>query len=194
MKQYSIIYADPPWHYRVYSSKEARGSAESHYPTMTLESICALPVENLAAENCALFLWVTLPCLRDGLAVLDAWGFQYKTAAFVWIKQNRRAASLFWGMGNWTRSNAELCILATKGHPKRACAGVHQVVISHAEEHSKKPREVRERIVRLMGDSARIELFAREKTEGWDAWGNEVACDISFGALTASSGGASDVG
>jgi len=193
VKQYSVIYADPPWHYRVYSKKEAGRSAESHYPTMTLESICALPVGNLAAKNCALFLWVTMPCLRDGLAVLDAWGFQYKTIAFVWIKQNRRADSLFWGMGYWTRSNAEFCILATRGHPKRCCAGVHQVIMSHVEEHSKKPREVRERIVRLMGDIPRIELFAREKADGWDVWGNEVPCDISFGPLTATPGGVLDV-
>lgn len=194
MKKYGIIYADPPWHYQVYSMKGADRSAESHYPTMKLEDICALPVQTLADKDCALFLWATLPCLRQSFAVLDARGFRYKTAAFVWIKQSRKADSLFGGMGYWTRSNAELCILATRGAPKRRCARVHQVVISHVEEHSRKPREVRERIVQLMGDIPRVELFAREKTDGWDVWGNEVPSDISFGGIPQAPGGASNVG
>ena len=118
--------------------------------------------------------WVTIPCLLEGLSVLKAWGFTYKTVGFVWVKQNRKADSLFWGMGYWTRSNVELCILATKGHPKRINAAVHQVIVSHIEEHSKKPQEARERIVSLMGDLPRIELFARQSTPGWDVWGNEV--------------------
>lgn len=100
--------------------------------------------------------------------------------AFVWIKQNRVSDSLFWGMGYWTRANAELCILATRGHPKRANSGVHQVIVSHIEQHSKKPDETRERIVQLMGDVPRIELFARQSPEGWDVWGNEVECSIEL--------------
>ena len=111
---------------------------------------------------------------------MRAWGFSYKTVAFVWIKQNRKSDSLFWGMGHWTRANAEFCMLATKGRPKRRSAGVHQVILSHIEEHSKKPDEARRRIVELMGDLPRIELFARQKTDGWDVWGNEVACDIAL--------------
>ena len=180
MKKYQIIYADPPWNYKVYSKKGLGRSAESHYPTMSIEDICALPVGNLADKDCALFLWVTIPCLLEGLSVLKAWGFTYKTVGFVWVKQNRKADSLFWGMGYWTRSNVELCILATKGHPKRINAAVHQVIVSHIEEHSKKPQEARERIVSLMGDLPRIELFARQSTPGWDVWGNEVDSSISF--------------
>ncbi len=180
MKKYSIIYADPPWKYKVYSPKGLGRSAESHYPTMDTEAICSLPVQELAEKDCALFLWVTLPCLLDGLSVLKAWGFTYKTIAFVWVKQNRKSDSLFWGMGHWTRSNCEFCILATKGHPKRVSAGVHQVIMSHIEEHSKKPQEARDRIVLLMGDVSRIELFARQKTDGWDVWGNEVASDVEL--------------
>lgn len=156
MKKYQIIYADPPWNYKVYSKKGLGRSAESHYPTMSIEDICALPVGNLADKDCALFLWVTIPCLLEGLSVLKAWGFTYKTVGFVWVKQNRKADSLFWGMGYWTRSNVELCILATKGHPKRINAAVHQVIVSHIEEHSKKPQEARERIVSLMGDLPRM--------------------------------------
>lgn len=105
---------------------------------------------------------------------MTAWGFSYKTVAFVWIKQNRKNDNLFTGMGYWTRSNAEICILATKGHPKRISASVHQVIISHIEEHSKKPQEARDRIVKLMGNVPKIELFARNTTPGWDVWGNEV--------------------
>lgn len=179
-KKYQVIYADPPWKYRVYSQKGNGRSAEAHYSTMEIDKICSLPVAELADKNCVLFLWVTMPCLLEGLSVLRAWGFQYKTIAFVWVKQNRKADSLFWGMGYWTRSNVEFCILATKGTPKRKSASVHQVIVSHIEEHSKKPQEVRERIVQLMGDVPRIELFARQKTPGWDVWGNEVESDIEM--------------
>ena len=172
----TIIYADPPWAYRTYSKKGQGRSAESHYPTMCIEDIKALPVGELAAKDCALFLWITFPCLCEALEVLTAWGFSYKTVAFVWVKQNRKNDDLFTGMGYWTRANAEICILATKGHPKRVDAGVRQVILSHIEEHSKKPDEARERIVRLMGDLPRVELFARQSPEGWDVWGNEVEC------------------
>ena len=176
MKKYSIIYADPPWAYRTYSKKGQGRSAESHYPTMCIEDIKALPVGELAAKACALFLWITFPCLSEALEVLAAWGFSYKTVAFVWVKQNRKNDDLFPGMGYWTRANAEICILATKGHPKRVDAGVRQVILSHIEEHSKKPDEARERIVRLMGDLPRVELFARQAPEGGDVWGNEGEC------------------
>lgn len=179
-KKYRVIYADPPWQYRVYSQKGAGRSAESHYPTMSISDIHSLPVAELADKDCALFLWVTMPCLMEGLSVLDAWGFTYKTIAFVWVKQNKKADSLFWGMGYWTRSNVEFCVLATKGSPKRMSAAVHQVIMTHIEEHSKKPQEARDRIVQLMGDVPRIELFARQKTEGWDVWGNEVESDITM--------------
>ena len=147
---------------------------------MDIAEIKALPVGQFAAADCALFLWITFPCLYEALDVLDAWGFAYKTVAFVWIKQNRRSNGLFWGMGYWTRANAEFCILATRGHPHRKSAGVHQVILSHVEEHSKKPDEARERIVALMGDLPRIELFARQETSGWDVWGNEVNSSITL--------------
>lgn len=180
MQQYNIIYADPPWKYRVYTTKDSGRSAESHYPTMRIEDICASPVQQLAAKNCALFLWITFPTLREALSVIDAWGFTYKTVAFVWVKQNRKSPGLFWGMGYWTRANAELCLLATKGHPKRQSAGVHQIILSPVEEHSKKPDVARERIVALLGDLPRLELFARQSTPGWDVWGNEVQSSIDL--------------
>ena len=176
MKKYRIIYADPPWSYRVWSKKGAGRSVENHYPTMSIEDIRALPVAQLADKDCALFLWVTFPTLHEAMTVFDAWGFTYKTVAFVWIKQNQKNPSLFWGLGYWTRANAEICLLATKGSPKRKSACVHQVLLSPVEQHSKKPDEIRSRIVQLMGDVPRVELFARQAAAGWDSWGNEVAC------------------
>ena len=175
MKKYKVIYADPPWQY--HNKPQGKGP-EDHYQTMPLEDICALPVKELADKDCALFMWVTLPFLLDCFKVIDAWGFKYKTVAFVWIKQNRVNDGIFWGMGMWTRSNAELCIIATKGRPKRRAANIHQVIISHVREHSRKPDETRIRIEELMGDVPKIELFARESPPGWDVWGNEVNSDI----------------
>ena len=176
MKKYSVILADPPWAYRVWSKKGIGRTAENHYPTMSIEDIRALPVGDLADDNCALFLWVTFPQLHEAFSLIESWGFTYKTAAFVWVKQNRKLPSLFWGLGYWTRANAEVCLLATRGSPKRLSAAVHQVILSPVEQHSKKPDEVRERIVTLMGDVPRVELFARQQSPGWDVWGNEVEC------------------
>lgn len=180
LKKYSVIYADPPWAYKVWSRKGAGRSAERHYPTMSIDDIKALPVGEFAAKDCTLFMWITFPFMQEAFQVIDAWGFSYKTVAFVWVKQNRVSDSLFMGLGYWTRANSEICILATRGHPKRANPGVHQVIMSHIEQHSKKPDEARKRIVRLMGDVPRIELFARQSTEGWDVWGNEVECGITL--------------
>ena len=176
MKKYNVILADPPWSFRAWSSKGMGRSAEQHYPTMRLEDIKALPVADLAAEDCVLFLWATFPMLKEAFAVIDAWGFTYKTVAFTWVKENRKSPGLFWGLGYWTRANAEVCLLATRGSPKRQSAAVHQVILSPVERHSKKPDEVQERIVTLMGDVSRVELFARQETPGWDVWGNEVEC------------------
>lgn len=105
---------------------------------------------------------------------MKAWGFSYKTIGFNWIKKNKKSDSLFWGMGNWTRSNSEICLMGIKGKPKRVAANVHSVVMTPIEQHSKKPDEVRKRIVQLCGDVPRIELFARQYADGWDCWGNEV--------------------
>lgn len=171
---------DPPWQFKVYSDKGQGRSAERHYQTMTMEEIKNLPVCDLADKDCAMFMWTTLPVLKESFSVLERWGFEYKTVAFVWIKKNRKADSLFWGMGYWTRSNAEVCLLATRGNPKRLAANVHQVIISRIEEHSRKPEEARSRIEQLMGDVPKIELFARRKAVGWDVWGNEVESDIQF--------------
>ena len=170
-QKYSVIYADPPWSYR---NKGTRAAADRHYSTMSIEDIKSLPVADIAAENCVLFLWATFPMLSEALETIRAWGFDYKTAAFVWAKQNRRSPGWFWGLGNWTRSNPEVCLLAVRGRPARASASVHSLIEAPVGRHSAKPEEARARIEALMGDVPRIELFARERAPGWDAWGDEV--------------------
>lgn len=173
--KYKIIYADPAWLYRDKAVAGGRG-AGCHYTVTSLEDIKALPVEKLADDDSVLFMWVTMPFLEEAFDVIRSWGFEYKTCAFTWIKQNKKADTLFWGMGNWTRANAELCLLGVRGKPKRMDAGIHSVIMSHIEEHSKKPAETRDRIVKLMagGGLPKIELFARQSIDGWDCWGNEV--------------------
>ncbi len=174
-KKYTVIYADPPWRYKVWSDKGNGRSAESHYPTMLKEDIQRLPIKTISEKNSVLFLWVTAPCLIEGIELITAWGFTYKTVAFTWVKQNKKSDGIFTGMGYYTRANAEFCLLATKGKVlERKSHSVSSVVLSHIERHSKKPDEVRKRIVELFGDIPRIELFAREQADGWDCWGNEV--------------------
>jgi N6-adenosine-specific RNA methylase IME4 len=174
-KKYQIIYADPPWSFKVWSEKTGSDrSASSHYKTMNKEDIQRLPIDTICDKNVILFLWVTAPCLPEGVELINKWGFTYKTIAFTWVKKNKIKNTWFWGMGYWTRANAELCLLATKGNPKRISASVHSIIDTPIEEHSKKPGIVRGKITELCGDLPRIELFARQRTPGWDVWGNEV--------------------
>tara|TARA_R100001480_G_scaffold144434_1_gene142368 strand:- start:1811 stop:2359 length:549 start_codon:yes stop_codon:yes gene_type:complete len=174
-KKYKIIYADPPWTFTFWSEKAQR-KVSNHYQLMTANEIYNLPVSKISEENCILFLWVTYPNLLEGLETIKRWGFTYKTCGFSWIKKNKIKDSLFWGMGYYTRSNNEICLLATKGKPKRISSKVHQVVIDKIREHSRKPDCIRDRIVELCGDVSRIELFARQDFthKGWDHWGNEL--------------------
>jgi N6-adenosine-specific RNA methylase IME4 len=174
--RFGVIYADPPWSFEVYSGKGKQRAAERHYDTMSLEDIKALPIEALAADDCALFLWVVNPELPGALEVIRSWGFQYKTVGFTWVKQNRGGEGLFMGLGYWTRANAESCLLATRGSPSRLAKDVHQIVISPLAEHSRKPDEVRARIERLV-PGPYLELFARRPVAGWTTWGNEITDD-----------------
>jgi N6-adenosine-specific RNA methylase IME4 len=181
--KYDIIYADPPWEYKQSGSKKnARGMAKQHYKTMSTKDICKVPVREIKKDTSILFLWSTFPNIKEAFKVMEAWGFIYKTAAFVWVKRNKKANSFFWGMGAYTRANAEACLL---GISKRTKAkqiikrhDIHQIIYAPIEKHSKKPDEARVRIVKLCGDVPRIELFAREKPPGWDVWGDEVKSDI----------------
>ena len=173
MKKYQIIYADPPWSYRDKALAGNRG-AGCKYQVQSKEWIDDLPIKEITDENCVLFLWVTMPKLNECWELIKKWGFEYKTVAFTWVKRNKKANSWFWGMGRWTRANAEVCLLATKGKPKRLSAAVHSIVATPIQEHSQKPDIVRDRIIKLVGDLPRIELFAREKIDGWDYIGNDI--------------------
>lgn len=173
--KYGCILADPPWQFRVWAqSDKAHGAAAAHYTTMPSAEIARFPVGELAARDCALFLWVTYPNLPEGLRVMAAWGFVYKTVAFTWVKLNPKSKTPFLGLGHWTRANAEICLLGTRGHVKRKARDVAQLIVSPRREHSRKPDEQYERIMRLV-DGPYIELFARQRWPSWDAWGNEVA-------------------
>jgi N6-adenosine-specific RNA methylase IME4 len=185
-KRFSVIYADPPWEFTVYSGKGKQRSADRHYDTHAIEKIIAdtAAVPKLAADNCALFLWGVWPEHPGALAVIEAWGFEFKTVAFVWVKTTGKAEvitldgdGLHWGMGYWTRANTECCLLATKGSPLRLARDVHQVVLATVGEHSAKPEEVRHRIEQLVGGPY-LELYGRKPVPGWTVWGNEVEREL----------------
>lgn len=175
-KKYNIIYADPPWSFNFQNRKGLSNNAKnSLYPTMKPQDIINLQVRNLADDDCMLFLWVMNSELPLALRVIESWGFIYKTVAFNWTKTTTTGKHFFGG-GNWTRSNPEICLLATKGKPKRKSASVRELVVSPRREHSRKPDEIRNSIVELCGDLPRIELFCRYPEDGWDVWGNEIEC------------------
>ena len=177
-KKYNIIYADPPWQYNdKMKMKGVHGNirgAESFYRTMSLENIKELPVKDISEDNSILFMWVTMPFLKDCFEVIKSWGFNYKTCGFCWVKKTKNGKNHL-GMGHYTRGNAELCLIGIKGKKmKFKTRSLSQIVESQIREHSRKPDEVRNKIVELCGDMPRIELFARKTVEGWDCWGNEV--------------------
>jgi N6-adenosine-specific RNA methylase IME4 len=169
---FKAILADPSWNFKTYSPKGRDRSIDKHYAGMDLEAISALPVADLAAPDCALFIWATWPMLTHALGVIADWGFEYKTCAFAWMKINANG-SPFCGLGFWTRANTEPCLLATRGKPKRLSAAVPQAVLEGRQEHSRKPSVVGERIERLVAGPY-IELFARNRRKGWSSWGHEV--------------------
>jgi N6-adenosine-specific RNA methylase IME4 len=170
---YGAILADPPWRFSARSDKGQGRAPERHYPTMTLADIKALPVQLLAAEHCALFLWVCDPLLPQGLEVMRAWGFTFKTVAFTWAKRTRRDSGWHAGLGYWTRGNPETCLLGTIGAPARQARDVRQLIVAPLREHSRKPEEVRDGVERLV-PGPYCELFARSARPGWHAWGNQV--------------------
>ncbi|MHB9070250.1 MAG: MT-A70 family methyltransferase [Sedimentisphaerales bacterium] len=172
-KKYGIIYADVPWLYQNPKNYDSAMGGVS-YPTLTLDEIKNLPVNEIADKNCALFFWATMPKLNEAMEVIDAWGFKYTTCAFTWVKMNPKSGGIYSGMGHWTNGNAELCLFAKKGHPKRQAKNVKQIVMTPRGRHSAKPDEIRCRIVNLIGDIPRIELFARQKVDGWDCLGNDI--------------------
>jgi N6-adenosine-specific RNA methylase IME4 len=169
--KYQVIYADPPWAYLWGTGKDGGNFApEKHYKTMSTDEICSVDVKSLRDKNCALFLWSTMPTLPDGIKVMEAWGFKYKTCAFAWVKTKRDGMPLA-GMGSYTKSNIEVCLLGMHGHIKSVDKTIPQIVMHERIGHSVKPPVVRERIEKLFGNVSRIELFARQKIVGWDAIG-----------------------
>lgn len=184
MKKYQIIYADPPWSYgtrKLNASTKGKELAD-HYPTLSIDEICKFPIKEMTDKNCVLFLWVVYPQLENAFKVIREWGFRYATVAFEWIKLTTPYSLKpvqFMG-ANVVGGGIELCLLARKGNLKRKDKTVRRIIWDRRREHSRKPDEARERIVKLFGDLPRIELFARQKTEGWDVWGNEVESDIEL--------------
>lgn len=171
--KYQIVYADPPWSYRDKGNAGQRGASHK-YACMTVDQICSLPIPSIVAPNCLLAMWWVAPMPLEALQVVGAWGFKLKTMkGFTWHKRTKNGLSHF-GMGHWTRSNTEDCLFAVMGQPKRASAAVSQLIEAPRGRHSEKPAEARDRLVKLMGDVRRIELFARVQAAGWDAWGAEL--------------------
>ena len=170
---YDIIYCDPPWRYNDKLDLQGEGAA-THYNVMTINDLKKMPINDIGKKDSIMFMWVTMPLMQEGLDLMKAWGYEYRTCFNCWIKLNPKAKTVFKGIGRWVMGNAELCLLGKKGKPQREVKHVHQVVCADRGKHSQKPEETRERIVELMGDKKRIELFARNITPGWDVFGNEV--------------------
>ena len=173
---FSVVYADPPWKFgnRAYQDNGRPPiEPDEHYPVMTTEAICRLPVREIADKNAALLMWTTDAHLPDALAVMKAWGFEYRTVAFVWLKQYRTGTPCVL-VAPWTLKSTELCLLGVRGRPKRAAHNVRALIKAQRTQHSRKPDEAMDRIEALFGDVARLELFARRARPGWTVWGNEV--------------------
>lgn len=170
---YDVVYADPPWPYR--DASKNRGGAARHYSVMTEAEIAALPVSRLARANSMLFLWATGPNLPMALRVMAAWGFGYVGVGFTWLKSNQDN-TLFMGMGHYTRSNAEFCLLGKRGKGlTRVHRGIPMAQIHPRAAHSAKPTAFRSDIARLYGEFDGVELFAREAVVGWDCWGDQIS-------------------
>ena len=182
MKKYGVILADPPWSYYSWDANTGPNgrTAAKHYDVMSIEEIAALPIINLAADNCALFLWSVWPDLFRAKEVIEAWGFTYRTIAWVWAKMNKSSLGFHIGLGYYTRANTEPCLLAVKGKMPPAVKDVMALIVSPIRQHSRKPDEQYPKIKRLYPNEKYLELFARRPHPGWDVWGNEVDSDIEI--------------
>lgn len=193
VKKYQIIYADPPWKY---SSKELYGDKingykngqrkrfadlERIYSTLNIDDIKNLPVKDITDRDCACFMWSTDSHLKEAIEVMECWGFKYKTIAFVWLKKYNTGTRVL-NFAPWTLKSTEICLLGIQGKMSKykIANNVQQFIEAERTEHSKKPNEARKRIEELFGNIPRVELFARQKVEGWDCWGNEVESDINL--------------
>lgn len=191
---FDVLLIDPPWHFKVYNADKSDRHASHKYDLMSSEAICELPVEELAAENCALFVWATWPNLLEAIRAIEAWGARaavdgepitYRTLAWVWVKSNPSGFGFHLGMGYYTRANSEPCLLAVRGQMPVQAHDVLALIHSPVREHSRKPDEQYGKIERLYPGARKCELFARRKREGWSSWGNEIDPDITFAGLEA---------
>jgi len=178
-KKYNIIYADPPWSFgsKSYQSdnRDMIDIQKAHYSTMTEQEICSLPIKNISNDDCILFMWVTDSHLKEGLKVIESWGFKYKTIGFTWVK-HYASGSTCYNFSPYLLKSTEICLIGMKGKLAniKERNDIKGLVADVRTKHSKKPQEVRRRIEKMCKDLPRIELFAREKVNGWDVWGNEI--------------------
>ena len=178
-KKYNIIYADPPWQFNSKAYQDGNRDMlkleETQYDTMTINEIKQLPIKKMCADDCICFLWCVDSFLKEGIEVLKSWGFEYKTIGFNWIKYYE-SGELCVNFAPYTLKSWEICLVGIKGKigKIKVCNNVRGLLTNARTKHSKKPNEARNRIVQLIGDKPRIELFARQYTDGWDCWGNEV--------------------
>lgn len=172
--KFDVLLVDPPWPYATWSEKGKGRSAERHYPTMSIDEICALPVMEMAEKNCALFIWTVWPTIFETEKVIKAWGFRYACLAWEWIKLNPSGVGFHMGMGKYTRSNPEPCLLAVRGNMPVAVHNERNLIITPIQEHSRKPIEQYRKIEALYPNRKYLELFARRRRSGWTAWGNQV--------------------
>lgn len=176
---YSVILADPPWEFQVWKKETGSNRSPSrHYSTMTTAEICALNIP--AADNCALFLWACWPTIKDAFAVIEAWGFEYKTLAWEWVKFSRSGLGFHFGMGYYTRQNPEPCLLAVRGRMPVAAHDIQALIVSPVREHSRKPDEQYTKIEALYPGASYLEMFARRPRAGWAVWGNQVESEIQI--------------
>lgn len=175
MKKYGAILLDPPWAFRTYSKKDKLPTQfqDQHYEMLKKPELEKLPLSDLAAKDCALFLWTVDSHLDQALALLSGWGFKYKTIAFIWVKMTKDMSHPAISMGYWSRKQAEICILATRGKPRRLAKNVRQVLMEPRRQHSRKPDGFYSRIETLV-EGPYLEMFARQRWPGWDAWGDET--------------------
>lgn len=175
---YGVIEADPPWSYKTYSNADRgtvphRGENEP-YPPMTREELLALPVNEVAAKDCLLHMWVISSHIDQAIELGRAWGFTYKSLGFNWVKtQKSDPEKPKMGMGKWLRQDSEIGLIFTKGKPTRVSAGVRQAILEPARQHSRKPDERLDRLEALVAGPY-LEMFSRSTREGWDAMGNET--------------------
>jgi N6-adenosine-specific RNA methylase IME4 len=173
------ILADPPWHFRCHTDDVGSRDPRNHYRTMSERDLKELPVKDIAARDCHLFLWVTGPMLEFSFEVMQEWGFTYSAIAFTWVKLKRGdymltgERDLHVGLGYTTRKNTELCLLARRGSPQRRSTKVREVILAPRREHSRKPDEIHERIEEYCAGPY-VELFARSSRKGWRTWGHET--------------------